>query len=545
MDQWLSFPLGTLAVFYVATERFNVPSKVHSYVSCARYFVGVGCYGVVAVIFYYVLYLLLREVPELAKEEAVLALLALVSQMALWRVPPTSKVDHTFKEALYVLIGFPSEAHRLATDLASARFSPSPAVRLEVHSMLMRRGYDTDDSWLPTALPMRELWHSSAALFDQVRKWEGDSRYAGFVEGARHEFDVLRHRYDRLCEKVVKGLETIELLGTLCIHLEDGPATSRTSGSERGRAGAWSDTTRRVVSSILGDLSRDISFFYDNLCLLVARGVLSTSYTAKRRHQRLSALGFDVEPHRRGVVGLLAGVFLLYLVIFMCLLAVPSMIVRDAFNNPNQLAEETARVIMIACVQCLAIGLAILPKKYFGFANEDLLGRTPWRFVIGVGFAAALLSVPLELPFLQIMGQSLVWALPWLVMPFAMASSMAFLMQNSRWVRIDSDHARRTRDVLVLLVVNAIAMTIAIVLSMAVVVLVKKYYPTFYQDFPPPPRPVFWWQRPAIVFLIALALGTFVPSRLRHPPLRRGTGVGHASSPREHKREVASMEVAR
>ena len=183
---------------------------------------------------------------------------------------------------------------------------------------------------------------------------------------------------------------------------------------------------------MLGDLSRDISFFYDNLCLLVARGVLSTSYTAKRRQQYLIALGFDVEPRGRGVVSLLTWVFLLYLAVFTGLLAVPSLIVNGTLES---FADQTARVIMIACVQSMAIGLSILAKKYFGFANEDLLGRTPWPFVIGVGFAAALLALPLELPFLQIMDRHPVKVLPWLVMPFATASSMAFLMQNSRWVR--------------------------------------------------------------------------------------------------------------
>ena len=102
------FPLGTLAVFYVAAARFNAPSRVRTYVSFARYFVGVGCYGVTAIIFYYVVYSLLPETLVSADGQAVLPLLALVAQMALWRIPPTAKIDRIFKEMLYLIIGFPA-----------------------------------------------------------------------------------------------------------------------------------------------------------------------------------------------------------------------------------------------------------------------------------------------------------------------------------------------------------------------------------------------------------------------------------------------------
>jgi hypothetical protein len=455
----LAFVLGLAAVVWLASRRFNTPRPVRTYTKATRYFWGCTVYVVAAVLVYAGFEFLLRRSFAPLAEHAAFAAVALMAVVV--RMPGAARLDRWMRESLQRAIGYPSEAHRLAAALAVAPFLPDAAVREEVKFMLRGRGYELDDAWLPVAEPVRELWFRTAALFQQVRGWERDARYGSFAWAAHDEFDVLRQRFDQLSLKVVRVLETIEQLGRLFV-CADGDAATKGAGGAQQRIGA---DLRSIISRLLADLRQDLAFFNHNLCLFVARAVLTECVSARGRHRQLVKLGFDVAPERPSTANVIALTFAFYFAAFLVFLT------PILTGKVPDLSTSLSKIAIVALIQVLAVTIAIVPKPLFGFANENLRGETPWRFVLSAGLAAAVLALPLLLAFHWLVGTAgagacvraggLTVMLPWLLMPFVTAASLAFLIQDGRWARIDSPLAQRFADVAVMVVVLGLALCAA------------------------------------------------------------------------------------
>jgi hypothetical protein len=166
--------------------------------------------------------------------------------------------------------------------------------------------------------------------------------------------------------------------------------------------------------------------------------------------------------------------------------------------------EQLGRVTRITLVQMIGVAVAIVPKQYFGFANEDLHGRTPWRFVFGAAVVAVALAFFLNLALLD--SDRFPRSLPWLGMPLFTAGVLAYLVQDSRWLHW-SLRRQRVADVILLLVGTTIALVIARTIQPLMGIL---------------PRPGYhWWYGPVVVLLTASGIGAFLPSACRHPARQR------------------------
>ncbi len=376
---------------------------------------------------------------QLLKIASVLLALLVVVMIAWLALLPTG-----VRRILHRLIGVPAEAEHLAEQLIRSDPSPPADVAAEVALLLRRRGYDPDEAWLPVAEPMRALWFKTAVLFHQVRRWADDRRYRGFVRDALGEFDVLRQSFDPLSLKVVRVLDTVEKLGGLSppVTPESTPAPASLPPASEG-----AETIRNIVTDVLCDLREDIAFLLRNVCMFVARGVLAQSLTANDRRRRLAALGFELEPEPRPAAKYLLWAWVAYVLIYVASRRIPISI-----------------AVMIATIQVVALLVAIWPKSRFGFANEDLYGRTPWRFVVGSGLVSAVLFVPTQLAFqwfIKGTWSQAVGALrdgyPWVLTAFTTSATTAFLIQDSRWSQFPSRAARRARDGLVMATATAVA----------------------------------------------------------------------------------------
>ncbi len=443
----VDFVLGLVAVMWLAAARFNNPRPVRT----VLHFWGSVAYVAVGALLYVVSYALLAGA---VLSQAYAALGAVVLLGVAVRVPGASRVDRWIRGRLQRAIGHPTEARRLGAALSIAPFVPDAKVRDAVKVTLQARGYDVDDDWLPAAEPIRQLWFRIAALFQQVRGWERDARFGGFVWLAHDEFEVLRQRFDQLSLKVVRVLETIELLGRLWVGANGHAGPSATAPQHAGDAQRRADL-RTIISRLLADLRQDLAFFNQNLCVLVARGVLTECVSAWGRHRQLARLGFRLAPEGPSTAKVLALTFAFYFGAFLVFMT-PVL----TGNVPN-LTASLSKIAIISLVQVVGVTVAVIPKPLFGFANENLRGETPWRFVLGAGVAAALLAAPLMFAFywliggaargcLQIGGFKVLLA--WLAMPFATASALAFLIQDGRWAWIDSPLGRRLADVAVMVV---------------------------------------------------------------------------------------------
>jgi len=522
--------LGFIVLAMVQGKRFGTPSWVRSCTTAVKYYWGLvaylGCIGFI--------YFLLTEITRrLAFKELLLAskellnvspspvfywwilsapLLIVFALLLLLRFGLLSSLEEWFRKRLYALIGYPSEAYRLTEVLFRSKHSAPGQIEKEVRSLLRGRGYDPDQTWLPVSDPMRELWLKAAMLFHQVREWEGNKRYREFLSNARVEFDVLRQRFDQLSFKVPRVFEMLERLGILLSTAVPVAASDSHASSAGSAVGSeCQETTEAVkttISDLLSDLQEDVAFFLRNVCLFIARGVLSNTLTSSGCFQRLKDLGFTVETPCPSTVNVLLKAF----IVFPIFLYIPIAVSDPGIEGDFPLLF---RIVMIATIQVIALGTAILPKSRYGFANEDISGRTPRVFVIGAGLVALVLAASVSLGFRCLAFLDWSKALgdfychwPWLLMAFSTAAVSAFLIQDSRWASTSSLRAKRMKDALVMALSMIITMVIVLEIFSAII-------PDPCGGVPNPLEPMGWILPLVVGFSIGFLIGYIVPSAFR------------------------------
>jgi hypothetical protein len=486
---WSQLLLGIIVLAVVKIKRFGTPSWVRSYTTAANYFLGLLAYFLSIGFIYFLLTEITRRLAFkellLASKELLLAskellnvspspvfywwifsapLLIVFALLLLLRFRPLSSLEAWFRKKLYDLIGYPGQAYRLTEVLFRSEYERSGQIETEVRSLLLGRGYDPNQNWLPVADPLRDQWFKAAILFHQIRNWESNKRYREFLGNARVEFDVLRQRFDQLSFKVPRVFEMLERLGILLSTAVPVAASdSHASGAGSAVGSEYQETTEAVkttISDLLSDLQEDVAFFLRNVCLFIARGVLSNTLTPSSCFQRLRELGFTVEMPRPPAMIVL----LIAFIVFPIFLYIPIAVSDPGIEGDFPLLF---RIVMIATIQVIALVTAILPKRRYGFANEDIYGRPPWAFIILAGLIAIGLAVLVSLGFryLAFLDLGMAWKdflsnLPWLLMAFSTAAVSAFLIQDSRWASTSSLWAKRMKDGLFM----AVSMTITLYL---------------------------------------------------------------------------------
>ncbi|GIZ50564.1 hypothetical protein [Noviherbaspirillum aridicola] len=424
--------LAVLVVVLFASRRYDLPSSIREDTTALGYGIGICGYVSVSVLLYFVLYSLCLKLSLPAP-----AYLSLALALICWRLPAASVVDARLRESFQRVAGAPDEARRLAAMLGPERFRPSNALQQEARAILLLRGYDADDDWLPAAEPVRKLWLHAAMCFFLVKDWEkhdADPGFRRFMNGrARQDFDSLRQRFDQLSCQVVRVMATVEKLADLWVEEADADG-----------GGPRADDKRLIVTELISDLREDIEFFVDNLSLFIARGVLSCSLTDARRQRRLSRMGFRTAPLAPSLSATLFWIGLFYFFAF----AVAALLYG---STPLHRPEGALWILVLAATQTIAVAVAIVPKRMAGFANEDLYGNTPWAFVLGAGVAAVALAVMLRILLIPNAMERLNSApVFWLLSPFSTAATTAWLVQDSRWSHTGLLRARRSLDALVL-----------------------------------------------------------------------------------------------
>lgn len=460
--------LGFFILALLKWKRFGTPSWVRSYTTAGKYYLGQAAYLVFAGFLYLLLVavawrLTTRENPELG----LIPLLILFILLLLLQFRPLSSLEGWFRKRLYDLIGYPIEAYRLTEVMFRSKHSAPKPIEMEVKSLLQSRGYDPDKTWLPMEDPMRELWLKAAILFRLVRGWEGNKRYRGFLSNARVEFDGLRLRFDQLSFKVPRIFETVERFGIL-LSATQGAAPSASSPDSADPSGrtevqeSIEKTVKATIDGLISDLREEVDFFLRNVCLFIARGVLSNTLTYKSCKRSLEELGFEVQESRPTPMSVL----LKAAVIFMIGLAIPV-----AMSNLDTEEHFPFRTGMIATLQVIALATAIFPKRRYGFANEDIYGHPPWAFILGAGGFAVVLAGLVGLGFRALAFKNWNAALndffcnlPWLLMVFSTTAVSAFLIQDSRWASTASLRAKRMRDAAVMASIMIITTAIVLVI---------------------------------------------------------------------------------
>jgi len=521
---WSQFVLGLIVLAVAKSIRFARPSWVRSYTTAGNYYLGLLAY------FFFLgfIYFLLTEIVRRAALEAIkkdppppwlgewiflAPLLIVCALLLLSRFRPLSSLEAWFRNKLYDLIGYPGHAYRLAEVLFFSEYESPGKIETEVRSLLLSRGYDLDQKWLPVADPMRDLWFKAAILFHQIRNWESKKRYRKFLSNARVEFDSLRQRFDQLSFKVSRLFMTVERFGML---LPTAATVDKTADPVRNPDSMAvgppeyqeaSETVKTIISDLLSDLQEDVGFFLRNICLFMARGVLSNTLTSSRCFQRLKDLGFTVEMPCPSAMNVLLKAFIGFLICLAIPIAVSDPGIKGDF-------PYLFLIVMIPTVQVIALATAILPKRRYGFANEDIYGRPPWAFIIVAGLAALVLAALVSLGFRYLYFLDWSEALndfscnrPWLLMAFSTAAVSAFLIQDSRWASTSSLRAKRMKDALIMALSNSAMMVIVLLIFPAII--------PDQCDVPNPVERMGWILPLPVGFSIGFLIGYIVPSAFR------------------------------
>ena len=509
------FLIGLIVLASVSFGRYKGPSWVRSYTSAARFYSGLVVYLISQVFVLYVLAAVVLSIESLTafftdrwlnlSELRFLTPIVFAALLAwgLPLIPQGRRLVVWHRDACRRIAGSPAEAYALSRQLASSEFVASEELESTVRSVLVRRGWDPDQSWLPVGRPVQELWFKTSLLYELIREWDSEPRYARFLDDAGTEFDIIRKRYDQVSMKVVRTFQTIERFGTVLAELSRYSDEEATLTGDKQAAAARlvesKSELRAGISDMLSDVRLDIEFLYENICLLVARAVLINEKTAGGRFWRLRNFGFLLERS----AGTTAWIFPAVFGLVICVLFLAFTVFGT--GTSGSLMRTSSIVVMIGAMQVVALLVAILPKQYLGFANVDIHGRTPFDFILGTGIATFILALPVSLLFrsfiylnLSKAFEDMIAKLPWLVMPCVTSMALAYLIQDNRWHSISSELIRRALDAVFL----AFAMSLAYFVVKALFVLTgAQFVPTN--------------DRVLIPAILGLAIGFLVPHFIR------------------------------
>jgi hypothetical protein len=437
----------TTAVF--AAMGFNRPSWIRTFATAACFrtaLVGHIVLYLVLLLVEYALFVagvsLYRYFDPVATVPTKTTLIWVALALTL-AVRATPALADRVRATMHRLAGIPDRAYRFGTVLADTDLHASEAVAQETRDYLASLGIDAEQDWLPVARPTHRLLFKATALFVQLRRWEDDDRFAGFMVEAKNDYSLLRRRFDRLVLRVSRTLKTIERLGEVRhLYVE--------RGSDGDSSADFDEMLKRMVSDLISDNCEDISAFHDDACLFAARGAMSTQSARAGRDAMVSRLGFGIRQRPKEIsYGSLAGAaVLLYVGIWLCFLVLPT-------ANTGMKLKDLVNVVSLIVLGSIAI--PVVPKLRWGFANAGLRGKTPVSFVLGAGIVAALFAVLVNLVAgaLLLGGMAGAWTrlqagAPYLPSVVTTSVTFAWLIQDHRWQSAIRQRGRRWRDAMTL-----------------------------------------------------------------------------------------------
>lgn len=463
----------TTCAFYAAVA-FNCPSWARSYTTAARYTAALSAYVIVYWLTFALAVTLAMAIAAVSSDDPGSAdqstQVGLVYGALLLTFCARGLLARP-RSWLHSLAGVPSYATRLSVTLGSGDFVPNESVLQEARALLRSRGIECESDWLPPARPAYQQLLRATALFIQLRAWEDDRQFSHFVCKIQNEFNVLRRRFERLSFRVARTLIVMERLGEVRYRSID-PATSRIltldesdgmirlknaadapgQGSSSPPGSEVDVLMRKIIMDLITEVCEDIRYFYEDACLLAVRGILATQRRRAGRKACAEKLGF-LASHpfpNMGYGVLVPTALLLYCGVSLIFLVLPTIHVVDL--------SRAAAIAIVSLTTFGAMAVAIVPKLRWGFANTGLRNRTPVAFVLGAGGAAALLDALIQLMAGAVINSGgltgglhrLLLSCPWLPGYFATGASVAWLVQDTRWLSTSRDLRRRLYDALVL-----------------------------------------------------------------------------------------------
>ena len=519
-----SFLLGAAFVIFVAGARLRGNGADRSFTTYTRYLVAVGCYAV----WHFALYFALMcgvwflddnfSNPLWTRLSAHPAWVALASIAVFVYLPYLSALDRSLRRQARRIGGMPDEMYKLRDAIAAAPRNISKEMFKELHYRLLRRGIDLGNQRLVPDQSLHSMFVQVAELKCILERCEQDRRFAGFMRDNAVPLHALARGFDHVIFRSSRSSEAVSRLHEL-------------ANANTGRSGTWESLGAMVENQtysdgvnnldpviatskmLIANRRDDMRGFVEGAATLLARLALASRRTEIGRIKLLRGIGVKVIPAKRPKFQALFAVFAVVFLAMFGTIAVLAGLGMVSFDNKS--AMWTVPLYFVFGVAC-----AVYPKQYFPFANVDVYGRQPWAFFLCAGLSAATLSFIVGLihklvtqEFLEAIRQAYVRS-PWLIIPFALAVTIAILIQD----RYDAFGQRKAPGRLFDSVVVTIVLALAVVSSQFLLTVTRPAYEL-----------KLWPLIPMIA--IGAFIGFYIPNRFRTELReRRPPAAGSAST---------------
>jgi hypothetical protein len=422
---------GGLVVFLYARTRFNMPPTSRSSTTPLQYWIGatlyvggaIVLYAVLASIPHAVLHLpVIPGIPDAAKSSIPL-IVALVLTNALEIFSPLTIVDERTRELCHRIAAIPDRARTLRAHLQADSYSPPESRRAKTTTFLLDAGFEKQDVVFDDSGSPQEQWTRLTFLVQRLATFHATRAFSAFYDAHKHEIQLLEHRYREMLQPILASFAT----------------KRRIEGAPLCEAG-------QLLEAFRPTLHAEIEKLLQEVCDLVARGILQCSLTMRGRDREIEGLGFAVSQGEFTMDQQLAILMLIsaLLLSFMVLLnpALPT------------LSSRLTLGIAVSLSNWIAVMIAIVPKKAGWRITEP--DREDFRAVkyyaavlVASGVSASLIRVVFRLinhgsPAAVIASFSS-WG-PWILIDVATATMIAVSLDNKprpglRWLEAGTQSA--------------------------------------------------------------------------------------------------------
>jgi len=450
---------GAFLIVIYAWERFNTPSTVRTSTTAGRYFAASFIYLLIYLVTYY-LFTKYPNLPESIKiDPAILeglpiepgdstpVFIALLLSLMVPKIPLISQIDNRLRRFLHRLAAIPYEAIRLSKEIQQANYLIPPRLRETLGQELIEWGFNAVDIRFDTADPIVQRWLSIASLMLQLKEWEQAHQFNTFIQDRNGEYKRIREHYKRLG------------------HLAQHTFALELQAKEQPELEALQD----ALSKFRTNLYNEEKAIFAEICDFISHGVLKACFRSGSRNSALLNMGFHnlLSGERTGLsinhsIALFGLLLILLLVNFILLRPTGAFI-------EHMLLKAT----MIVSIYSTAVIFAVLPKKHGAFFRYAEGGFYPTLGYLVCGLMAAGTSLGISLFFNALIATSNpevpdmpvalgeAWSrftdrsYPWLLMSFATAITLSFLIDWRRLQRLSTGWRRVAEGVMLVLVLGA------------------------------------------------------------------------------------------
>lgn len=420
---------GAIFIIVSASTRFNTPATNRSSTTAFRYYFGMLIYGSVGLIFYFSLInsphlvtLVLEDskLPQSVQHLSLPLLVALLLTVLLPKVPVLSALDDKIRRALQAIARIPFEVRRWSAKLAKCRYIIAPDIQDALQAELHDHGIATANIIMSTARSPQALLAKASALMLALKGWEGEARYAGYLAGFDSDYTQLRVKYDRLVRRAKHYFRLMH-------ELSGADATER----DRRTIAAYQDDFEVQAEEHLQDL-------YD----FISRGILHCNLTYSSRYESLKAMGFEVTLVQPGLS--MNQLVCLFMAITFTLVLGFTFV--ELVQRQRPFDQIFLRSLMLSAMYVAAVFVAIYPKEKWRYTLRGPNDFRPFTFYFVAGLLAIAIVSPFNFGYRLYKAEGVWWVAwqefartyPYLLIPFAMAFTTAYLADNrptGTWTR--------------------------------------------------------------------------------------------------------------